>query len=83
MMALANGLASAGHPAQRVSTTAKVHLNQSGGGFSITRVELDCEAEVPGLDEAGFRKQAEDAKVNCSVSKALAGTEITLNARLA
>lgn len=82
-MALAHGLASAGHPAERVSTTAKVHLSQSGGGFAISKIELDCEAEVPGLDEAGFKKQAEDAKVNCPVSKALAGTEITLNAKLA
>uniref|UniRef100_UPI003899838B OsmC family protein n=1 Tax=Skermanella mucosa TaxID=1789672 RepID=UPI003899838B len=82
-MALAHGLAGAGHPAERVSTTAKVHLEKADGGFRISRIDLICEAEVPGIDEAGFRKQADDAKANCPVSKALAATEITLDARLA
>ncbi len=81
-MALAHGLASAGHPAQRVATTAKVHLERQGDGFAITLIELDTEAEVAGIDEAAFRSQADDAKVNCPVSKALGGTEIRLNARL-
>jgi osmotically inducible protein OsmC len=81
-MALANALASAGHPAERVSTTAKVHLDKAPGGFAIGRIDLVCEAEVPGLDEAGFKAQAEDAKANCPVSKALAATEITLTAKL-
>jgi osmotically inducible protein OsmC len=37
---------------------------------------------VPGIDEAAFQQQAEGAKKNCPVSKALASVEITLNARL-
>jgi len=36
----------------------------------------------PGIDEAEFRKQAEQAKRKCPVSKVLAGAEITLDARL-
>ena len=81
-MAFSHGLSQAGHTPTRVHTTARVHLEQAGGGFAITRIELDCEAEVPGIDEAAFRQQADEAKKNCPVSKALAGTEITLNARL-
>jgi lipoyl-dependent peroxiredoxin len=81
-MALAHGLASAGHQANRVSTTAKVHLDKAEGGVAISRIELVCEAEVPGLDDAGFQQQANDAKANCPVSKALAATEITLSAKL-
>ncbi len=81
-MALSHGLSQAGHTPTRVHTTAKVHLDKAGGGFAITRIELDCEAEVPGIDEATFRQQAETAKTNCPVSKALAGTDITLNAKL-
>jgi lipoyl-dependent peroxiredoxin len=81
-MALAHALAQAGHPPTRVHTTAKVHLQQSGGGFSIPRIDLVTEAVVPGLDGAGFRKQAEDAKKNCPVSKLLAAAEITLDAKL-
>ncbi|HYG89104.1 MAG TPA: OsmC family protein [Azospirillum sp.] len=81
-MAFSHGLSQAGHTPTRVHTTARVHLEKVGEGFAITRIELDCEAEVPGIDEATFKQQAEGAKKNCPVSKALAGTEITLNARL-
>ena len=41
------------------------------------------EAEVPGIEEETFQEQAESAKVNCPVSKALTGVEIGLEARLA
>ena len=81
-MALSGGLSRAGHPPTRVHTTARVHIEPGDAGFSITRVELQTEAEVPGLDERAFREQAETAKATCPVSKALAGTEITLDARL-
>jgi len=82
-MALSAGLGRGGHSPKRVATTAKVHLEKVGDGFSITRIELDCEAEVPGIDNATFQDFANKAKEGCPVSKALAGTEITLNARLA
>ena len=81
-MALSHGLSQAGHTPKRVHTTAKVHLDKVEGGFAISRIELDCEAEVPGIDEATFRQQAEGAKTGCPVSKALAATQITLNAKL-
>jgi len=81
-MAFSHGLSQAGHEPKRVHTTARVHLEKVGGGFSITRIELDCEAEIPGIDEGTFRQQAEEAKKNCPVSKVLTGAEITLNARL-
>src|SRR5437016_14101812 len=60
-MALSNGLAKAGHPPTRVDTTARVHLDKVEGGFGITRIELQTEADVPGIDEAGFQEQAPPA----------------------
>ena len=51
-------------------------------GAAITRIDLETEAEVPGIDEESFREQAETAKANCPVRKALAGVEIGLEARL-
>jgi osmotically inducible protein OsmC len=39
-------------------------------------------AKVPGIDAAKFEELAQDAKTNCPVSKALAGTSITLSAVL-
>ena len=81
-MSLAAGLAGAGYVATRVRTTASVRLERQEAGFAITRIDLRCEAEVPGVDGETFRQEAETAKANCPVSKALAGTEITLEAKL-
>jgi lipoyl-dependent peroxiredoxin len=82
-MALAYGLQNAGFIAKRIHTTAKAQIEKAGDGFRITRIELDTHAEVPGIDEAAFRSQAEAAKRDCPISRALAGTEVSLNARLA
>lgn len=82
-MALAAGLGRAGHSPKRVATSAKVHLEKVGEGFKITRIELDNESEIPGIDDATFQEQARKAKEGCPVSQALAGVEIILNARLA
>lgn len=81
-MALSAGLSRAGHPPKRIHTRAKVHLEKVGEGFGITRIELETEADIPGIDQATFQEQAEAAKKNCPVSKALAGTEISLVAKL-
>lgn len=81
-MALALGLTQAGHPPTRVHTTAKVRLEKVADGFRITRIDLVSEAAVPGIDEAQFKEQAETAKRDCPVSRALAGPQITLDARL-
>lgn len=81
-MALAHELSEAGHPPAQIETTAHVHLEKSGGGFAIPKIELDTEAEVPGIDEDAFQRIAHDAKENCPVSKVLSAAEITLNAKL-
>ena len=83
-MALSNILAEAGHTAESVQTTAKVHLRQSGGGPAITQIDLVTEGRVPGIDQDQFTDYAQQAKAGCPVSKALAGVdEITLDATLA
>ena len=81
-MALAAGLGRAGFQPKRVHTTATVHIDKVGAGFEITKIELDCEAEVPNIDESAFHGQATAAKDGCPVSKALKATPITLKARL-
>jgi osmotically inducible protein OsmC len=82
-MALNAGLERAGFPARRVHTTASVSLAKVNDAFAITRIELESEAEVPGLDDAAFQQQANAAKENCPISKALASVPtIVLHARL-
>jgi lipoyl-dependent peroxiredoxin len=82
-MSLANLLGEAGHPPDDLRTTARVRLEQLETGFSITRIDLETIGEVPGVDEATFKHLAEEAKATCPVSRALAGTKINLEARLA
>ena len=82
-MALSAGLEAAGFTPTSVETTAKVHLVPGDGGFRIGRIDLTTSAEVPGIDPAAFQEQAETAKANCPVSKALAGVDIQLEASLA
>lgn len=79
-MALAHGLAQAGTPPERLDSSARVTFVP---GTGITKIALEVRGKVPGLDEDGFRKAAEDAKDGCPVSKALAGVgEITVQATL-
>ena len=81
-LALAAQLTNNNTPANRIHTAAKVHLEKLESGFAITRIELATEAEVPNIDDAKFQELAATAKAGCPVSKALAGTEIHLNATL-
>jgi osmotically inducible protein OsmC len=82
-MALSHGLGSEGTPPQRLHVTASVTLDQVGGAFTITTIDLTVRGVVPGADEAAFRAAAEGAKAGCPVSKALAGgPAITLTTHL-
>ena len=69
---------------ESVQTDARVTLRLVDGAPTITKIELVTRGRVPGIDEATFVKEAEGAKANCPVSRALAGVpEITLEASLA
>jgi osmotically inducible protein OsmC len=59
-----------------------VNFGAVPGGFAISRIDLQTEGKVPGIDAATFQKFAADAKANCPISKALAAVEITLQAKL-
>jgi osmotically inducible protein OsmC len=83
-MALANGLAQAGHPPTRLDTDAVAILDQRESGFRIISMRLTVRGQVDGIEEDAFRAAAEEAKVGCPVSNALVGNvEITLDAALA
>jgi osmotically inducible protein OsmC len=81
-MALSAGLERAGFKASRIATKASLHLDKVDSGFAITRIELDVEADVPGVDEKKFAEVAEATKSGCPISKLVTGAKITLKARL-
>ena len=68
-MAFSGRLAKAGATDPTIRATAEVDF-QPGEG--ITGVRLHVTGEAPGVSEETFRELAEDAKVNCPVSQALA-----------
>jgi osmotically inducible protein OsmC len=80
-MALSHALTGAGTPPERLETAVTVTF-QPGEG--IVKGAIEVVGTVPGLDHDGFVEQAEGARVNCPVSKALTGVpEVTVEATLA
>ncbi|MCC7102557.1 MAG: OsmC family peroxiredoxin [Fimbriimonadaceae bacterium] len=80
-MALSGGLGGAGFTAKTIATTATITIEPVEGGFGITKIHLDCEAEVEGIDAVTFEEIAQATKLGCPVSKLL-NTPISLSAKL-
>ena len=81
-MALSIGLEGAGAKPESIHTVAEVKLDKQGAGFAITEIVLTSKVVAPGIDDAKFQTVADETKKGCPVSKALAGTKITLHASL-
>jgi osmotically inducible protein OsmC len=83
-MALSNILSAAGHAPDSLRTNARVQLRNIDGAPTLSRIDLDTEGLVSGVDEQQFQAYADEAKRACPVSRALAGIpEIVLTASLA
>jgi len=76
-MKLAFLLGAAGFTPDSIETTCTITLDNG----TITTSVLDLKAKVPGIDDAKFQECANDAKLNCPISKLL-NAEISLNAQL-
>ena len=72
-MALSAGLGRAGTPPQSLDVSATVTFDRVGDGFKVVSSALEVRGKVPNVDEAAFRKAAEDAKDGCPISQALRG----------
>jgi osmotically inducible protein OsmC len=81
-MALSNNLSKAGFKVNSIKTEDNVHIEKLEAGFTITKIEMNTVGNVEGIDEAEFKKQAEEAKKGCPVSRALTGVQFVLNANL-
>lgn len=80
-MAFANALAKNEAPPTSLDVEATATFVPGEG---ITTMELEVTARVEGIDSERFQELAEEAKVGCPVSQALAGNvDISLVARLA
>lgn len=82
-MALSATLTEAGYPPTTVRTEAEVRFEPQRGGYRITSILLTTRCVVPGISEADFQKNAEEAKKGCPVSNALnPAIDIQLDAKL-
>jgi len=66
---------------EQIRTTATVFFERVENQWTISRIQLDVAAKVPGGSEAAFVKAADAAKTSCPVSRALRA-DISLNAHL-
>lgn len=82
-MALNAALEKQGKPTKSVNTEAKVFLGKDEGGLKINRIDLYTTVTMDGMEEEELKTVAENVKSTCIVSRALTGTKITLDARLA
>jgi osmotically inducible protein OsmC len=83
-MALSGGIARAGGTPVSLDVTADVTLGPDpAGGLKITGIKLTVRGKVEGMDAEAFQQAAQEAKVGCPISKALAAVDITLDAALA
>jgi osmotically inducible protein OsmC len=70
--------------AKSIRTKATLTLSNASGGWKITKIHLDTQASIDGMDAGSFKSAAEAAKEQCPVSVLLKpGLEqVTLDARL-
>lgn len=78
-MAFANHLNEQGYRPEAINTRATISLEDG----AINRMHLVTEGKVPGLEEADFKRLAEEAERKCPVANLLRnGLAITLEASL-
>lgn len=80
-MALSALLSKAGFTAEKLNTEASVTLEEVNGNWTITTINLALSANVPNITLERFQEIANDAKINCPVSRLLKA-EITLKTTL-
>jgi osmotically inducible protein OsmC len=80
-MAFSNTLAEQGNEPEELNISAVCTFDF--GQEKVTSSVLNVRGRVPGLDEEGFKKAAEQGEQNCPVSNALRGNvDIQVNASL-
>ena len=80
-MQLSFMLSAAGHTPEELRTQAVLTLGPVDGKQTISKIMLNVEAKVPGLEDGDFQRIAKEAKEGCPVSRVLNAT-IEMNAQL-
>lgn len=70
-MAFAGALGRKGYSPESIRTHSTLSMDKTDAGFSITRMRLEVEGQVPNLDQDTFQQIAEEAEKGCPVSRLL------------
>jgi lipoyl-dependent peroxiredoxin len=81
-MALSFQLTNGGFEPTELKTVATVSMEKQDIGWTITNIHLDVEGKVPNVTADQFQTMADNAKKGCPISRALAGNNITMSAKL-
>lgn len=81
-MALSAELGKNNYHPDHIHATATVHLNKNDAGFAIDLIELAVVATCASIKEDEFLTLCEVVRKNCPIAKALAGSKITVTAKL-
>lgn len=84
-MSLANELAQAGTPVERLDVRCRIVMDEvEGAGHRIVGSELEARARVPGVDEDALAKATRAAHAGCPFSYLIGATaSVTIDAALA
>jgi len=80
-MALSHQLELAGFHPRRIETTAVAILEELEAGWTMTRIQLDIRAQVPGATQINFIDAALTAKAQCPIARLL-NANISMKATL-
>ncbi len=80
-MALSGQLGAANLTAQSIDTDATLTMEKLEAGWTVTAIHLDVRVKLANPDREAFAKAANQAKVNCPISRLL-NTKITMDAKL-
>ncbi len=70
-MAFASALARNNHIPERLHTNATLTMEPIDQKQTITKMRLEVEGTVPNIDEATFKRVAEEAEKGCPISRLL------------
>ena len=80
-MALSAQLGNTGLIAESIHTTATLRMEKLEASWTVTEIQLDVTAKIPGADRPAFETAANDAKAGCPISRLL-NAKITMEAKL-
>lgn len=80
-MAFSFMLGGAGFEPEKITTNAELTMDFKDNTWTVTNINLNVLAKVPGIDQKTFIETAENAKKNCPISRLLS-TNITMSVNL-